>query len=141
MLTNSSESAAVNVVLDSWAVLRYIEDDGPAAQHVADLLDSQRPVMSWLDLGEVFYIVRRIHGDRVAVDTTRDLRRVIDCRLPDETAVVAAARIKADHPIAYADAFAAATALSHDATLWTGDPELLLTGAPWRWRDLRGDPL
>lgn len=39
--------------------------------------------------------------------------------------------------MAYADAFAAATALAHDAALWTGDPELLLEDAPWSYEDLR----
>ena len=39
--------------------------------------------------------------------------------------------------MAYADAFAAETARAHDAELWTGDPELLLPDARWRWRDLR----
>ena len=39
--------------------------------------------------------------------------------------------------MAYADAFAAATAIAHNASLWTGDPELLIVGAPWTWRDLR----
>jgi hypothetical protein len=45
--------------------------------------------------------------------------------------------LKADHPMAYADTFAAATAVAHDATLVTGDPELLIDDAPWRWEDLR----
>lgn len=57
--------------------------------------------------------------------------------LPDEEVVLAAARLKAVHPLAYADAFAAATAVHHDATLWTGDDELLGRATPWRWRDLR----
>ncbi len=48
-----------------------------------------------------------------------------------------AARIKVDHSMGYADAFADATAVNHEATLWTGDPELLLSGAKWAWRDLR----
>lgn len=52
--------------------------------------------------------------------------------------VVAAAAIKADNAMAYADAFAAATAIAHDAILLTGDPELLLADAPWRFADLRG---
>lgn len=34
-------------------------------------------------------------------------------------------------------AFAAATAVALHAELWTGDPELLIADAPWRWRDLR----
>lgn len=61
---------------------------------------------------------------------------MIDARLPDERLVIDAARIKADHTMAYADAFAAALAVAYDATLWTRDPELLVVGAPWRWRDL-----
>jgi hypothetical protein len=35
-----------------------------------------------------------------------------------------AAELKSDHAIAYADAFAVATALEFDATLVTGDPEI-----------------
>jgi predicted nucleic acid-binding protein len=129
----------VTVVLDSWAVLAYLGDDGPAAQAVDDLLSNERPVMSWINLGEVFYIVRRRHGEQHAVTATRDLRRSVDCRLPDEEMVLQAGRFKADRPMAYADAFAAATAIAHDATLWTGDPELLTEDAAWRWLDLRED--
>lgn len=39
--------------------------------------------------------------------------------------------------MAYADAFAAALAISERATLWTGDPELLVDSAQWDWKDLR----
>jgi predicted nucleic acid-binding protein len=127
----------MTVVLDSWAILRYLEDDGWAADAVASLLASERPVMSWINLGEVYYVVRRREGGDSAAETVRDLRQVLDAELPNADRVLEAARIKADHPLAYADAFAAATASAHDAVLWTGDPELLLDGAPWRWHDLR----
>jgi len=127
----------VTVVLDSWAVLRYLEDTLPAAPAVADLLDRERPLISWINLGEVHYVLRRLHGEDAAVETGRDLREVLDAQLPDERLVLDAARIKADRPMAYADAFAAALAVARQATLWTGDPELLVEGAPWRWRDLR----
>lgn len=127
----------MTVVLDSWAVLRYLEDADPAAGAVADLLAREKPLMSWINLGEIFYVLRRLHGDGNASETVRDLRDVIDARLPDERLVLDAARIKADHSMAYADAFAAALTIATDATLWTGDPELLLQGSPWRWRDLR----
>jgi predicted nucleic acid-binding protein len=126
----------MTVVLDSWAVLRYLEDTDPAASVVADLLDDSAPLMSWINLGEVHYVLRRLHGEEAASRTTRDLREVIDVQLPDEALVLSAARIKADHPMAYADAFAAALSSTHDATLWTGDPELLVKDAGWRWRDL-----
>ncbi len=127
----------MTVVLDSWAVVRYLEDAHPAAEAVADLLEHDKPLMSWINIGEIFYVLRRLHGDDKATETVRDLRDVIDARLPDERLVLDAARIKADHSMAYADAFAAALTIATDATLWTGDPELLLQGSPWRWRDLR----
>jgi predicted nucleic acid-binding protein len=127
----------MSLVLDSWAVLRYLEDTEPASDAVAQALASTRPLMSWINLGEVHYVLRRLHGEDAASATVRDLRDILDLRLPDERLVIEAARLKADHQMAYADAFAAALAQAHDAELWTGDPELLVDGAPWRWRDLR----
>ncbi len=127
----------MTVVLDSWAVLRYLEDDGDAAAAVADLLDGDRPIMSWINLGEVHYVLRRLHGEDDAAQTVRDLRDVVDARLPDERLILDAAGIKADQPMSDADAFAAALAVAQGGELWTGDPELLIDGAPWRWRDLR----
>jgi ribonuclease VapC len=129
----------VTIVLDSWAVVRFLENAQPAADLVAALLDEQRPLMSWINLGEVHYVVRRAHGEDAAIETVRDLRDVLDVRLPDERAVLDAARIKADHPLAFADAFGAALAIAERATLWTGDPELLVAGSPWHWRDLRNE--
>jgi predicted nucleic acid-binding protein len=127
----------LTVVLDSWVILRYLDDVEPAAGNVAELLEAERPIVSWINLGEVFYVVRRLNGEKAASETIRDLRDVTTAETPTETRIIEAARIKADHPMAYADAFAAATAVGHSATLWTGDPELLLDGAPWEWRDLR----
>ena len=123
--------------LDSWAVLRLLEGTDPAAGRVEQILNDTRPVMSWINLGEVFYIVRRDQSDSEAHEVVRDLRLRLDLDLPSEHRVLAAATIKADHPMAYADAFAAATAAAHDATLLTGDPELLREGSTWRWEDLR----
>lgn len=127
----------MTIVLDSWAVLRFLENTEPAASLVADLLDDERPLMSWINLGEVHYVIRRAHGEDDATETVRDLRSLIEVRLPDQRLILDAARLKADHPMAYADAFGAALAVAEDATLWTGDPELLLEGSPWRWLDLR----
>lgn len=124
-------------VLDSWAVLRLLEGVEPSATRVEQLLVAARPVMSWINLGEVFYVVRRDGGQAEADAVVRDLRSSVDLDLPSEQRVLAAAAIKADHRMAYADAFAAATAVAHRATLLTGDPELLVDGASWRWEDLR----
>ena len=123
--------------LDSWAVLRLLEGAEPAASRVEQVLDTSRPVMSWINLGEVFYVVRRDLDDKEAHEVVRDVRSRLLLDLPSEERVLAAATIKADHRMAYADAFAAATAIAHRATLLTGDPELLVDDAMWRWEDLR----
>jgi predicted nucleic acid-binding protein len=121
-------------------MLRFLENVEPAATLVADLLDGERPLMSWINLGEVHYVLRRVHGEADAMQTVRDIRDVVDVRLPDERLVLDAARLKADHPMADADAFGAALAIAEEATLWTGDPELLVDGSPWHWKDLRPPP-
>jgi predicted nucleic acid-binding protein len=125
------------VVLDSWAVLRFLEDSPPAAAAVEELLAHSRPLMSWINLGEVHYVLRRAAGEDAAIETVRDLRARIDVRLPDESQILTAAQIKADNPMSYVDAFVVALALDSDAEVWTGDPEILIANAPWRWRDLR----
>lgn len=40
--------------------------------------------------------------------------------------------------MSYADAFAPAMALVHHGELWTGDPELLVSHAPWRRSNFDG---
>jgi predicted nucleic acid-binding protein len=127
----------MTVVLDSWAIVRFLNGTHPCADDVAALLDRERPTVSWINLGEVFYVLRRAVGEDAALGAVRDLRAVVTAELPVEARILEAARIKAAHPMAYADAFAAATAIAHDAALWTGDPELLIPDAPWRWHDLR----
>lgn len=125
------------VVLDSWAVLRLLEGTVPAAARVQEVLAEGRPVMSWINLGEVYYVTRRAQGADEAQAVIRDLRGQLTLDAATERRVLAAATIKADHRLAYADAFAAATAIAHDAVLLTGDPELLVPDASWLAEDLR----
>lgn len=127
----------MTVVLDSWAVLRYLEGAEPAASRVDAAIDAGEAVMSWMNLGEVAYVLRRSQGAEVADATVQDLRAVVRPEVAGSDRVLHAARIKADHPMAYADAFAAATAIGHGAPLLTGDPELLIEGSSWSWEDLR----
>ena len=122
--------------LDSWAILRWLEGVEPAAGRVEASL-TERPVMSWINAGEVAYILERLTGADQARRVIRDLRRVLTLELPSEARVLEAARIKAAYPMAYADAFAVATALAHRAVLLTGDPEILDAGGAWPTEDLR----
>jgi uncharacterized protein len=93
--------------------------------------------MSWINLGEVSYIVERQAGPDRARRVVQELRRQLMMDLPNETLVLQAAHLKAVHPMAYADAFAVATALMHNAILLTGDPEILDADASWPTVDLR----
>jgi len=127
----------MTAVLDSWAIIRFLEDSHPGSDHVAALLDDERPVLSWINLGAVFYVMRRAGGQASASSTLCDLRDVMEAEELSQTRVVEAARMKASYPMASADAFAAATARAADAALWTGEAELLVTDPAWRWHDLR----
>jgi predicted nucleic acid-binding protein len=127
----------VSVCLDSWAVLAWLDGDEPAAGAVQEAFDAGRPWMSWLNIGEVAYQLERRHGaDEAAVVVGRVRAAVaLDDVTPER--VLAAAHIRAEHPIAFADCFAAATALARTATLFTGDPELLDANIGCDMRDLR----
>lgn len=130
----------MTVVLDSWAVLCLLQGEGDSADRVEAVL-AERPVMSWINLGEVLYILLRRRGADEAAEAVRDLRAGLTVELPTEPIIRQAAALKAVHPMSYADAFAAATAIAHDAVLWTGDPELLVADAPWLSLDLRRAPV
>lgn len=123
--------------LDSWAVLRFLEGPSPAARRVRQVMRLGRPVMSWINLGEVYYTIHRVAGAAAAEATLAQLRPLLalDAAAPER--VMAAARIKALQPLAYADAFAVATAAAHDAVLLTGDPELTSRSVGCRVEDLR----
>jgi predicted nucleic acid-binding protein len=114
--------------LDSWAVLRFLEGGSPAARRVRQVIRQGRPVMSWINLGEVYYTIHRAAGAAEADATLGLLRPMVTLDSVTAERVLAASRIKAVHPLAFADAFAVATAAAHGAVLLTGDPEL--TGRP-----------
>ncbi len=130
----------MRVCLDSWAVLAWLDGDEPAATAVQKAFDDGRPWMSWLNVGEVAYQLERRHGSDEAGLVVGRLRAAVALDDVTPERVLAAAHIKAAHPIAFADCFAAASAAARDATLLTGDPELLDRDVGCRVRDLRAAP-
>jgi uncharacterized protein len=109
----------------------------PAARRVERSLRT-RPIMSWIKLGDVFYVRHRKAGVDQARAVIGGLRRSLQLDRPGEARVLEAAAIRARYRLAYADAFAVATALAHRVTLLTGDPEILKDGDPsWPVIDLR----
>lgn len=61
----------MTVLLNSWAILRYLEDASPAAEAVGDLLGWEKPLMSWINLGDVHHVLRRRLGEDVVVAPPR----------------------------------------------------------------------
>jgi predicted nucleic acid-binding protein len=116
--------------------MNWLEGAEPAVAKVEEAMEVGA-VMSWINVGEVHYVVQRRAGEDRARQVVRELRRRVTLDLPTEERVIRAASIKAVHPLAYADAFAVATALAHQATLYTGDPEILNGDLAWQVEDLR----
>jgi predicted nucleic acid-binding protein len=112
------------VVLDSWALLAYLNDEAPAARIEAAWL-SEGAAISSINLGEVLYIGIRASGEDSAVADLETVRRRLHVVDPDWELVSAAARVKAAGGLSYADAFCIATAAGLDTPLWTGDPEIV----------------
>ena len=123
--------------LDSWAVLEWLDGGEPAATRVDELLAAGTPIMSWINLGEVAYIVARRFGEEEAAAVVGRLQGALDLELPTRDRVLEAAALKAAHRISYADAFCVATALALDAVLVTGDPEILDADADWPRENIR----
>lgn len=127
----------MSVCLDSWAVLAWLDGEEPALSRVNGLLGS-RPVISWINLVEVYYRLERDHGRRAADETLSALRATLAPDLPGTARMVEAARLKARAAIALGDCFAAVTAAALGLVLLTGDPELInLADPPCIVEDLR----
>jgi predicted nucleic acid-binding protein len=116
------------IVLDSWAVLAYLEDEA-SAERVEEVMAEAheagvRLLMTVVNAGEVWYSVARKRSEKDADQSIRDFDdlgiKVIDV---DWNLTKQAAAFKRKGRIAYADCFAAALAKRHDAPLVTGDPE------------------
>jgi PIN domain nuclease of toxin-antitoxin system len=127
----------VSACLDSWAVLAWLDGEEPALSRVEELLAS-RPVVSWVNLVEVYYRVARDLGHATADETLRDLRAAFALDLPGTARMLEVARLKARATIALGDCFAVMTAAANDLPLLTGDPEIVdLADCPCQVVDLR----
>lgn len=115
-------------VLDSWAVIAYLEDE-PSGEMVEELIatahEEQTPIyMSVVNVGEVWYTLAREVSEEEAnagVKMLSDLR--IQFENVDWELTMEAARFKSQNKMSYADAFAAALAKVKKADLVTGDNE------------------
>jgi PIN domain nuclease of toxin-antitoxin system len=110
--------------LDAWAVLAWLDGEEPALSRVNAALPD-RPIVSWINLVEVYYRVERDHGRAEADATLADVRAVVAADMPGSGRMIEAARLKARMALALGDCFALATAAAHGVRLLTGDPGIL----------------
>ena len=120
-------------VLDSFALLAYLARE-PGFETVRALLreaeaSDRRAIMNEINVGEVYYRTAKDLSPAKA-DTFLRILETLPIRILGNTfeQVLEAARLKARYPIAYADAFALATAIREQAVLVTGDPEFRAIG-------------
>lgn len=116
------------IVLDSWAILAYLQDE-PAAKKIGKMLaDTQEDgtplLMSVVNAGEVWYTIAKRRSPKDADETLRWLGEIgIRPVGADWPITKIAAGFKVKGNISYADCFAAALAKQNQATLLTGDHE------------------
>lgn len=116
------------IVLDSWAVIAYLEDE-TAAEKVADIIadahEQEVPLlMTVVNAGEVWYIVARETSATEAEASIKQLRDLgIEFVDADWELAKSAGYFKSRNKMSFADCFAAALAKKTRAHLITGDSE------------------
>ncbi len=109
--------------------MAWLKGEEPAGARVQLLFEASNRrtsnlAMNVINLGEVLYLCAKAknlaYGERVLAFLSAQITIV---SASDEL-VMAAAKLKARYRLSYADAFAAVTAISQDAVLVTGDPEI-----------------
>jgi predicted nucleic acid-binding protein len=113
-------------VLDSYALLAYLKKEDKY-ERIKGLLSSKDTVlfMNEINLGECFYILARERS----IDKAEYFIYTVLPNLPITKIsntfrdIIEAAKIKAKHPLSYADCFAIQTSLKENAPIITGDPE------------------
>jgi predicted nucleic acid-binding protein len=116
------------LIIDSFALLNFFHKEAgweKVKSFLSDLSKSgEKALLSRINWGEFYYILYR----RVGRDKTLEALALLD-QLPvavmpvDDPLVREAAEIKAEYPIAYADAFCTALAQRMKGRILTGDPE------------------
>jgi ribonuclease VapC len=115
-------------LLDSFALLRFFQKEA-GGDRVRAILEevrdgTARALLNVINMGEVIYTVQRRFGQQSKLEVVMNIDRLgIEILPVPNDLVFRAAELKARFPMSYADTFAVASAMEHDATLVTGDPE------------------
>ena len=126
-----SSSGSKVVVLDTWAMLAYLDGE-PAGAQVRQILRRARKkqislLFSLINYGECLYIVEREQGLQKAQQAAGIIDQLALRVAPaDRPLVFEAAHVKARYSVSYADAFSIALAKRNGGAVMTGDPEFKL---------------
>jgi predicted nucleic acid-binding protein len=121
---SAKRGASLAIVLDTWALLAHLRDEA-AAERVRQEWTEHGAAMCSVNLGEALYLEMRVQGPGNAGGTIEEVRRELTVIHPDWDLVTAAAKVKTRGGLSFADAFCIATAERLNASLWTGDPEII----------------
>jgi predicted nucleic acid-binding protein len=116
-------------LLDSFALLAFLNGEAGCGRVREALAEARETcvdlLMNELNVGETYYILSRNRGADKADYFLETILPGLPIRLlpNDFDQVIAAARLKAVHPLSYADCFAVATARREGSAILTGDPE------------------
>jgi predicted nucleic acid-binding protein len=115
-------------VFDSHALLKLFQKE-PGYEKVVRVLDEARKrnrtkYINAINLGEIIYATKREFGDQKKLEVLANIERLNFTVLPVPNSLIfLAAEHKAQYSISYAHCFVLASALEHEATIVTGDPE------------------
>lgn len=116
------------IVFDSFALLSFFHKE-KGWEKVKDILrrlvsEKEKGLLCRINWGEFYYIVRRRVGKTKAEEALALLEQLpIEILSVDDQLIKEAAEIKAEYPVAYADAFCIALARRVQGCVITGDPE------------------
>ena len=114
-------------LIDSYAMMAYLKkEDG--YKRVVELLSAPKDgslIMNEINVGESYFVIARERGTKEADYFVETILPNLPIRLIANSFddIIEASRIKAGHPMSYADCFAVATAMREKASIVTGDPE------------------
>jgi len=120
-------------IFDSHALLKLFQRE-KRFEKIAKLLEDIRKkeitrFINAINVGEIIYITKREFGDQKKIEVLANIERMGFIILPvPDTLIFQAAEYKATYSISYADCFVLASAVEHQATIVTGDPEFKKAG-------------
>jgi predicted nucleic acid-binding protein len=125
----SSNAKKPDYVLDSYALFALLQNEKGRVRVIELVAQAQNDSialhLSLINWGEIIYAVERRQSAQVAREVMQDIDKMpIALVEVNRARVEAAAHIKSQYAVSYADAFAIALAQELNATLVTGDPEI-----------------